>query len=158
MFVAASLAYPNPDLNQLLISTIKVSQYKVKFSDIRIYCRLADPVLVQNLWKYSGNEGVPSSEFLQKRLKWDSSHYRECYLSMVNILSDDNSINSLINGADYRELLCKDENELNDFLISATENKNIDWYFARWGLGTFDELKKFLVEACRFSKIDEINL
>jgi len=153
MFVASSLNYPNPNLNLLLTSTIRVKQHKVKFKDIRIYCNLADQSLVQELWRTSGNEGIPSSEFLQKRLKWDSIHYRECYLSMVNLLSGNNeAINALINGADYRELLCKDENELNDLLVSAAENKNIDWYFIRWGLATFDELKKHLVDICHFAK------
>jgi len=152
MFVAASLNYPNPDLNRLLVSTIKVNQYKVKFNDVRIYCRLADPVLVQELWTLSGNDGVPNSEFLQKRLKWDSIHYRECYLSMANLLSGESELrDSLVRGADYRELLCTDEDELNDLLITASENKSINWYFTRWGLATFDELKRYLVGICRFS-------
>lgn len=157
MFVAASLNYPSPTIDSSRpVSTIRVNQFKTKFGEVRIYCQLAHPELVKTTWEYLGNEGEPSQQFLKNRMRWDARHYRDCYLSMVNILSNipdgEQFISSLLNGADYRELLYKDKDELNDSIIRAIEGKNINYFYEKWCVDNSDNLLQILADFSGFNR------
>ena len=156
MFVAASLNYPSPSIDSSrLVSTIRVNQFKTKFGEVRIYCQLANPELVRSAWAFLKNSGEPTDQFVKNRIRWDARHYRDCYLSMVNILSNmpegDQFISSLLNSSDYRELLYKDKNELNDSIIRAIETNNISYYYSKWKVDNSDDLLKVLSDYSGFN-------
>ncbi len=158
MFVAAALNHPLPPCNgKGNISTIGISQYKTKFSQIRIYCNLADAELVKEYWSQLGNEGDPTQEFKYGCLISDAKHYRECYLSMSNLLSDAEARDALMEPANFPELLFKNLEELDAFLnknleLSKQYSQYIANYYSRWQVKDFDALRKFLCDICGFKE------
>jgi hypothetical protein len=156
MFVASSLNFPPPSIDgSRPISTIRVNQFKTKFEEVRIYCDLACPSLVRSTWTFLGNEGEPTQQFIQNRMRWDARHYRDCYLSMVRILSNipdgEQFISSLVNGADHRELLYENKNELNDAIIQSIEKRKELYFYEKWSASNSDELLKTLTDFCGFN-------
>ena len=157
MFVAASLNYPPPQVDGTIrpVSTIQVGQFKTKFGDVRIYCKLAHRDLVRSMWTCLGNEGEPTEQFVQNRIRWDARHYRDCYLSMVRILSNvpdgEQFVSSLVNGADHRELLYENKDALNDSIIREIERGSETYFYTKWSVTNSDDLLKTLFDFCGFS-------
>ena len=117
MYIGAALNHPMPECNgKGLISTIEVHQYKQKFNEIRIYCTLASPRLVTDMWV---GDNIHDSRditdaFIEQCFDHDARHYRYVYLSMVDLTPAD--ADSILCSADYRELLCKDTKALDEFI------------------------------------------
>jgi hypothetical protein len=159
MFIGAALNHPLPPGNgNGLNSTIYVSQYKTKFDEIRIYCTLAYPQHVQQNWKLLKGEsaGEISDSFRRNCLLWDAKHYRNCYLSMINLLGNTKRAKEIKVAADYPELLFLNEKDLVSFLEknlekSKTHPQYIESFYSMWGANDFDSLKKILIEICGFS-------
>jgi hypothetical protein len=159
-FVAARLNYTVPECNAPRkyvgrdISTIKVSQHKEKFWYVRIYCRLADPGLVQQRWleeRPHEQPEEPPEEFKEKCFKSDAYHYRRCYLDMLRLIPE-RLHKRLIAQADYEELLHPtaddmalriDEIEAHD-LQNASPHDTLKYYRERYGVDTNVELKEKL--------------
>jgi len=158
MFVGAALNHSVPRGNgQGYISTINVSQYKTKFNDIRIYCDLANPQLISDLWSHMGKSGEPSDQFIDQCLFFDAQHYRNCYLSMLDILNNEDIKKSLKEPASYPELLFREPIELDAFLNERKEkSKQYHQYenlFATsWRVNDFDSLRKLLYKISGFGE------
>lgn len=158
MFVGAALNHPLPPCNgRGNISTIRVNQYKTKFSDIRIYCELANTELIEEYWSSLGKEGKPTEEFKLNCLIHDAKHYRECYLSMANMLTDIQTFRSLIDPASYPELLFSNLGLLDDFLnknleLSKQSSHYMTNYYNRWRVDDFASLRKLLCGICNFKE------
>ena len=156
MFVGAALNHPNPPCNgDGAISTIHVDQYKTKFNDVRIYCKLAHPKLVQELWSSTGNSGEPTLEFKEKCFMSDAMHYRSCYMLMFDLLNDEDLIASLKAPADYSEILCFSPEELDRLLDYDLERSKlypryIQTYYLKWGVNDFGALRELLRTICGF--------
>lgn len=156
MFVGAALNHPLPPCNgNGNISTIHVAQYKTKFDDIRIYCDLASPELVLDLWKSMGKVGEPDEKFNKECLWADAQHYRYCYISMINILNDEDIISSLKEPANYPELLFSKPEDLDKFLNENLEKslkypQYINNFYDKWKVEDFDSLRKFLYKISGF--------
>lgn len=130
------------------MTTIRVDQYKDKFWYVRIYCELADPDLIQQLWELDGKDGYPTIDFSQECLRRDARHYRKCYMEMIEIIP---RLKDKIRAqADYRELLCDDASSMEKLIdeLMATECApnvdNLQHYRNRYGVETNDELKAAL--------------
>lgn len=154
MFVGAALNHPLPPCNgQGNISTIRVYQYKTKFSDIRIYCQLANTELVEEYWALLGKEGNPTQEFKHKCLISDAKHYRECYLSMASLLKDMQTFRSLIDPANYPELLFNNLFLLDAFLENIRQNPDrMTTYYSMWQVEDFASLRRVLCDICGFKE------
>lgn len=150
MFVGAALNHPVPVCNGAeSISTIHVAQYKTKFNDIRIYCTLAHPELVKNLWASLGETGEPTQAFFEKCLRKDAAHYRECHVAMFRILDDEDMIASLKAPANYSELLCESPEELDRLLDYNIEQAKLypqylQSFYSRWNVGDPGALRELL--------------
>lgn len=159
MFVAAALQHPVPPYNGYgVISTIQVDQYKTKFSDIRIYCKLAHSDLVNKLWSSLSKEGEPTAEFKQSCLENDAKHYRRCHLSMFALLNDEDMVASLKAPANYSELLCKTPEELDVILnhelnMSTLYPQHLTRYYERWSVNDHDSLKRLLYKLSGFAEV-----
>ena len=159
MFVGAALQHPMPPCNgEGVISTIHVDQYKTKFNDIRIYCRLAHPDLVKSLWSTLSKEGEPTVEFRQSCLENDARHYRRCYLSMFCLLSDEDLVASLKAPANYSELLCKTPEELDLILnheisMSVLYPQHLKHYYDKWRVSDQDSLRRLLHKLSGFGEV-----
>ena len=152
MFIGAALNHPLPPCNGLggVVSTIKVSQYKVKFSEIRVYCRLADQNLIDDYWRSLKKDGPPTEEFAARCLKSDACHYRQVYTSMLRLLPS-NVKPSIVDASDYRELLYDTPTELTQFIDSLSQRLDSDYYLTRWKVPDIASLKELLFGICRFS-------
>lgn len=152
MFIGAALNHPIPLANgrRGTASTIQVAQYKVKFNDIRIYCSLAHPSLVEEYWRSMGKEGVPSQEFSIACLKHDAMHYRQVYTAMLKLLPDDLKPN-VVSCADYWELLYDTPEELRQYVESVPSRANPQYILSRWKVEDVTALKNFLFSVCHFS-------
>lgn len=152
MFIASALNHPLPPANGLrgIVSTIHVSQYKIKFNDIRIYCKLAHPDLVNDYWRSMGKEGLPSQEFYVACLKHDAMHYRQVYTAMLRLLPQELKLN-VTSCADYWELLYDTPEELRQFIESVPSRVDAQHVLSRWKVEDVTALKDFLFTVCRFS-------
>jgi len=158
MFIAAALRFPQPRCNGRgkWVSTINVDQYKVKFTDVRIYCTLAHPELVKDHWQELQKEGEPDEAFKVQCLLDDARHYRNCYLSMLELLPAD-AAHLVCQAADYFELLCKDLRELDQLLTTSAEKTDggkypqyLTQYTHRYGGETFADVRQYLAKICCF--------
>lgn len=153
MFIGAALNYPMPECNGTgIVSTIKVHQFKQKFDQIRIYCDLAHPELVQNVWCKDGRDvkNVPDV-FVADCLLRDARHYRNVYLAMLSIIPG--RYDPIVDAADYYELLFHDAASLDKFLVSA-KRTNIDYMidkYSRLGVKSVDDLRVKLYEISHFT-------
>lgn len=152
MFIASALNHPLPPANgrRGIVSTIHVAQYKIKFDDIRIYCSLAHPDLVNDYWQSMGREGTPSQEFSIACLKHDAMHYRQVYTAMLKLLPDDLKLN-VVSCADYWELLYDTPEELRQYVESVPSRANLQHILSRWKVEDVTALKNFLFSVCHFS-------
>lgn len=156
MFVGAALNHPTPPCNGTgPISTIHVDQYKTKFNDIRIYCTLAKPDLVKEVWASLGESGDPPKTFFDKCLRRDASIYRECHLAMFRLLDDEDMIASLKAPAVYSELLCKSPEELDRLLDYNVEKSKLypqylQQFYSRWGVSDPGALRELLYSLSGF--------
>jgi hypothetical protein len=154
MYVGAALQHTLPICNgNGPVSTINVLQYKTKFTDIRIYCRLADKKLVWEYWNFA-NKGEPTPEFFKNRLFCDAQHYRDCHMEMKNFLLPEEWA-CLKNPADYCELLCENKQELKNLIdqkleLSKKHSGHIDYLYKRWEVENHEELEKYLCKVCKF--------
>jgi len=161
MFIAAALHHPNPPCNgpNKWVSTIKVEQHKVKFTDVRIYCSLAHPDLVQAMWNDFHEDGMPAeptAEFKARCLMDDARYYRHCYISMLELLPE--KVAHLVCGAaDFRELLCKDLAELDQLINRNVKQSDggkypqyLSWLNTRYHVTTVDEVRQCLAKICCF--------
>jgi hypothetical protein len=156
MFVGAALNHPMPPCNGgEIISTIHVDQYKTKFDDVRIYCKLAHPDLVKAAWASQAGSGEPPDEFKRVRFFLDAQHYRACYFAMFQLLNDEELIASLKGPADYSEALCKTPEELDrvlnfDFERSKLYPQYIQSYYMKWGVSDFESLRNLIRKVSGF--------
>lgn len=160
-FIGARLNYLLPECNSGVrggkpVSTISVSQHKEKFFYIRIYCKLADPKLVEEKWlaererEADGEE--PPKEFKQKCLRQDAHHYRACYLDMIQLVP--RLKGRIRSQADYAELLFDDEAEMRKYIDELNDpeypqHDHVKHYREKYGVSTNEELKD---ELARFYK------
>lgn len=128
MYIAGAMQYPNAD------STIKVDQYKNKFDMVCIYCSLADPTLVLESWVRSGNEGMPSVDYVAKRMDNDAFVYRTAYLMMVKLVPQYKE--AILARPDYSFLLYDSLVELDEWI-----EKYGDKYMKKFRAGSVDELR-----------------
>ena len=154
MYVGAALQHELPICNgNGPSSTIRVLQYKTKFTDIRIYCRLADEKLVRSYWNVA-NKDEPTQDFVYNRMFADAQHYRYCYLSMKEFLSPE-EWNCLKLPADYPELLCESIEEIDTYIsekekIASKNFEHVDYLLKRWSVNNLDEFRKHLYKVCNF--------
>jgi hypothetical protein len=127
------------------MTTIKVDQYKEKFWYVRIYCDLAEPELVQELWGLQGKDGLPTLEFSRECFRRDARHYRKCYMEMIEIIP--RLKEKIRSQADHHELLCDDavhmEKLIDELMVEecAPNVDNLQHYRNKYGVETNDELK-----------------
>jgi len=155
MFLGAALDHELPECNgKGRVSTIKVDQYKTKFSDVRIYCTLAHEDRVLDLWTRGGYEtrlkgdGTPYvyEDFRKNQFLYDAIHYRKCYIAALSMFVPVDEMRGIRSGADYHELLCSNEEELNTWI-----QKDIDHaakysayhtpYLKRYSVDNYDDLR-----------------
>lgn len=160
-YIAAALNYPTPRCNGFglpgsgMASTIRVHQFKEKFGDVRIYCHIAAPELVDEAYKQLRkvvDEHKPEAatafqltkeRYAHQRYVADARIYRDAYLRMVELVPKYND--AIIACADYRELLCKDEEELEHFI-----DKNLEHLEQKLNLTGKDAVQAELYELCEF--------
>jgi len=65
--------------------TIAVEDYKEKFGEPRVYCRLGAFEQVQELYRIEDSVFLPMSEFHESCLCVDISHYRQTYFTIKKI-------------------------------------------------------------------------
>jgi len=103
---------PTNDDKQIAVpvkyNSIIVNQYKEKFGQIRVYCTLADPVLVEQLYNdpmhtWSKGRDLSLEQFREHCLKQDMLHYRSVYFIMKQCFP--HYWDSISQAADYCELL-----------------------------------------------------
>ena len=167
MFLGSALDHELPICNgKGRCSTIKVDQYKSKFSEIRIYCTLADGMRVLELWereqyatrmKHDGTSW-DYEEFRKKCLFNDAVHYRSCYMAMLSLLTNEEDKRGVRGGASYRELLCEDELQMNIFLQKDIEKapqfpQYFEHYRSCYDVQNFDELKIYLLKVMSYSRL-----
>jgi hypothetical protein len=146
LFIGAALNHRLPPGNGSgFQSTIAVHQYKSKFDEVRIYCTLAHTDLVQDLWATLGREGSPDEAFIKSCLQFDARHYRRCYLSMIEILSDKEMGLQIRNSSDYPEILFFNKDELDAFLLSRES-----FLLQKWRVLDEKSLKEVLYQICHF--------
>lgn len=121
-----------------VVTTIAVMQYKEKFGDVRVYCRLADPARVATQWANQKNTGMPSGEFIRACRLRDAKHYRETYMMIFSLCPQ--YYNAVRSAADYPALLCESREELEDLLSSE--------YYTGWEKDDYEVLFKI----CDFDK------
>lgn len=170
MFLGAALDHELPLCNgKGRCSTIRVEQYKSKFSEIRIYCKLADSGRVLELWERDQYETRVKSdgsswsyeELRKKCLFNDAVHYRSCYMAMLALLTNEDDKRNVRNGADYRELLCEDELQMNLFLQKDIDKapqfpQYFEHYRDVYDVQNFDELKIYLLKVMNYSRLRKI--
>lgn len=150
MFVSAALNHPMPPCNGTgPMSTIHVAQHKTKFNDIRIYCTLANPDLVKEVWASLGEAGDPPPSFFEKCLRRDAMHYRECHFAMFGLLDDEDMIASLKGPSNYPELLCKSPEELDRLLDYNVEKSKLypqylQHFYSKWNVSDPGALRELL--------------
>ena len=155
MYVGAALQHPLPPCNGIgPSSTIRVDQYKTKFSDVRIYCSIADLELVKSYWNMT-KPGDPTDEFVKERIFFDAIHYRDCYMSMEEFLSPE-EWECLRDPANYPELLCSTKEELQTYISDKEElAKKYPTYmnslFEKWKVNNTQELMQFMCKVCGFA-------
>ena len=155
MYVGAALQHPLPPCNgQGPSSTIRVDQYKTKFSDVRIYCSIADKELVKSYWNTT-KQGEPTEEFVKERIFFDAIHYRDCYMPMEDFLSPE-EWECLRDPADYPELLFSTGEELKNFILEKEEKaKKYPTYMnsllERWKVVNSQDLYEYLCKVCGFA-------
>lgn len=121
------------------VSTIRVSQYKEKFGQVRVYCNLADPQLIQEKYQLASTENIP--EPISKAcLLDDARHYRQVYSDIISLTPQYKSI--IIGGADYSELLMSSK-ELPKFLDDQKKNDS-KYHTHIFNLSSIEELSTFL--------------
>lgn len=160
MFIGAALQHPVPPCNGTCkrSSTISITQYKQKFNEIRIYCELANSQLVNELFVELGGVGEPTDEFKRQAFINDARHYRDCYLSMTRLLTQDDA-ESVTCAADYRELLCSDLKELDTYIDYARKSyadgsfpQHLTHLTKLYGGESFDDVRNIIIEICAFKK------
>lgn len=170
MFLGSALDHELPICNgKGRCSTIRVEQYKTKFSEIRIYCRLADSNRVHKLWidenyeTRTKRDGTPYEyeEFRKQCLFNDAVHYRSCYMAMLALLTNEEDKRNVCGGASYRELLCDDELHMNLFLQKDIEKapqfpQYFEHYRTVYDVQNFDELKIYLLKVMSYSRLGKI--
>lgn len=154
MFIGAALNHPMPPGNGMsnMVSTIKVAQYKIKFSEIRVYCNLAEPGLIKEYWSLLKREEDPTPEFIARCRKSDALHYRRVYLAMLQFLPS-HIKPSIVDSSDYRELLYETPEELNGFIEAISKREDLQYYLKRWRVDDISSLKTYLFDVCRFPAI-----
>lgn len=129
-YLAACLQYPGPSCNTRIKqhSTILVSQYKLKFNNARIYCDLANEILVEEKAKQLRVEATDNFKF--DCLIEDSIRYRKCYFDIIQMISHlpeeyfKTYTSGLLSTPDYFELLdFKSDNPKETFL------NNCDYHY-----------------------------
>jgi len=108
MFIGAALQHPLPVCNGFdpIMSTIKVHQYKTKFDQVRVYCQLAEPTLIQKSW--IEDSGKPARDFSIRAYIRDGKIYRSTYLSMKQLAANLPGFDyqsQVLDCADYPHLL-----------------------------------------------------
>lgn len=92
--------------------TIRVVQHKQKFGSIRVYCTLADILLVkQSIDTTNLAMTTPEdvSRYRMNCLLLDAKHYRDSYLEFKELFPD--LWLDMFSGADYPQLLCASAEE-----------------------------------------------
>ncbi len=154
MYIGAALQHPLPSCNGAgPSSTIRVDQYKTKFSDVRIYCSMADSELVNSYWKTT-KTGEPTEEFIKERIFFDAVHYRDCYMSMEEFLSPE-EWECVKDPADYPELLCSNKEELRSYVNEKEELAKkypayLNSLLERWKVASSQDLYEYLCKVCNF--------
>lgn len=88
--------------------TIRVVQHKQKFGSIRVYCSLADILLVKQSIDVSNRAFSTPEDIHRYRLNClilDAKHYRDSYLQFKELFPD--LWLDMFSGADYPQLLCE---------------------------------------------------
>lgn len=166
MFLGAALDHELPIGNgRGRCSTIRVERYKSKFSQVRIYCKLGDSERVRKKWDGFGFETrrkidgsrYSFEEFQKSCLLNDAVHYRSCYMAMLKLLVNEDDKRNVLNGADYQELLCENEEDLNRFLQKDIDKapqfpQYFEHYRTVYGVQNFDELKIYLLKVMKYSQ------
>jgi hypothetical protein len=164
-FIGARLQYPCPENNgqgNPWVSTIKVEQHKIKFDQVRVYCTLAHPSLVQQKWAWlvdrerrrsrgvqfydrihspsllalvQAGEILAPDVFSQSCMMHDAIWYRKVHCQMISMCPDVKR--AIIVGADHPELL-HDSPALTDAS---------DHLLQKYGLGSNDALHEFMRRA-----------
>jgi hypothetical protein len=160
-YIAAAMNYPVPRCNGFglpgsgMVSTIRVDQFKEKFGDVRIYCRIAAPELVDEAYEHLRKRvderkldaatafQLTKERYARQRYVDDARTYRNAYLSMVKLVPKYRD--AILVAADYRELLCEDEDELERFI-----DKNLEGLEQKLGLKGRDAVQAELYELCEF--------
>ena len=112
-------------------TTIVVSQYKEKFGEIRVYCHLADPNLINE--KYNSNKfnRMSLEDFRELCYVQDIIHYRNTYFIFRDLMPQYWSV--MFSGADNPEYLYETKEE---YLNDAKDTE--------WLLNKKDEIFKIL--------------
>lgn len=143
MFLGAALHYPLPECNSWKkkhrkSSTIKVTQHKSKFSDIRIYCELAEHSLVlESFNTWSGGKTI--EDFKKECLMSDAVYYRKCYMDMIDLVPEHKT--ALLNGASHSELLTFSYDDLQKYAFDQR-------YIVKFGFVDGDEALAFFSRVC----------
>jgi len=160
-FIGARLSYELPECNrnyhsESRVSTIRVSQHKEKWGDVRVYVTLADEDLVKDSWRvyrelFKDKElpEEPAPEFIAECLFRDACHYRVCYYDMVALVPH---YEAMITGAaDEDMLLYKGEAELEARIaeLVALDEKyekanHVKHICERWGVPDLDGLRAYM--------------
>jgi len=164
-FIGARLQHPYPTINgqgNPWTSTISVDQYKEKFWYVRVYCKLADPDLVQRKWMWlkdrqrrlDGGEKIychPSSklvamlaefsdeappDFFARCALHDAIHYREVYMDAVRLRP--HLRERICDQADYNVLLGESVDKID------IKPENVKWNCKKFHVANEDDLLAFI--------------
>lgn len=109
-------------------NSIIVNQFKEKFGQIRVYCMLADPDLVEQLYNDPHNtwkKKMSLEQFREHSLRQDMAHYRSVYLIMKQCFPQ--YWNAISHAADYSELLYDSKEEYLKEMETSILNTDPKW-------------------------------
>ena len=167
-FIGSNLNYQVPRCNGMglsgsgMVSTIRVDQHKEKFGEVRVYCALAAPELIEETYKArilkvdeERAKGFKSTlvtpeVYAGYRLAADAEHYRRTYMSMIDLVPHYRDI--IRSCADYSELLCYDVAEF-DASLELWGRENIMRRYGRMHADTFEALRDNLIKICGFEDV-----
>jgi len=164
LYVATSLRHPLSDSQSLSFfwsSTIEVLQYKSKFGQTCVYCKLAETNLVNEMWAAQGHDGEPSIEFRALRHACDAAIYRNSYLGFVSLVPEHRDI--IIDRADYAYLLYDSIEQVDEWIAGLHANAashvnhkaHLDRLLLEWNVTNTGQLRKKLAGVCMFKDVKQ---
>lgn len=148
MFVAGALTHVD-GFGRSYSHTIQVHQHKSKFDQVVVYCDIADAALVALEYEKRADPAETYEHFYNRCIQRDAVRFRRAYLSMLKLLPE-GSEEPLFARANYRYLLLKNVDELNDWLDNSSDFRtNVPYrqmVLDKWNVDDKEALREVLTK------------